>query len=267
MILREKAEALKKLQKNLPPFVIAFSGGVDSGLLAAAAVRAGHERVLAVTLRPPWVPEREYRDAASMAEFLNLDWHCIPMDFPEVLRDNPEDRCYLCKTSILRAIKDTAVKSGATVLVDGSNADDSNAHRPGKRALEEFGVISPLAECGFSKSDVRALAKEYGLPIWNKPAYSCLLTRFPHGRRVSRDQLSMVEKGEDFLINEGFPAVRLRSHDELARIEIPPEERDRFCTPERMDKVSRALKSLGYRYVSLDLEGYRCGKMDKADTE
>jgi pyridinium-3,5-biscarboxylic acid mononucleotide sulfurtransferase len=265
--LQDKAGCLHDLLRGLPDFVIAFSGGVDSGLLAAAAVRAGITPVKLITVRPPWVPEREYRDAAAAADALGAEWRCIPMAFSRELRRNPADRCYRCKKRILQILKKTALQSDVQILLDGSNADDSKTHRPGKKALREFGVRSPLEECGFTKTDVRKLAKEYGLAVWDKPAYSCLLTRIPHGEKVDEQMLSMIEKGEDFLIKEGFPAIRLRSHGDLARIEVPPEERELFCTASRMNRVSYRLKGLGYRYVSLDLEGYRCGKMDRTETE
>ncbi len=264
MNFRQKSEDLQQLLQELPEFAIAFSGGVDSGLLAAAAVRSGKTPLL-ITVRPPWVPEREYRDASATADFLGMVWHCIPMKMPDELKDNPDDRCYLCKKYILENIRNKAEENGIHTILDGSNADDSKDYRPGKKALHEFAVRSPLEECGFTKSEVRALAAQYSLAIWNKPAYSCLLTRFPHNTTIEGTVLSAVEKGEDILINEGFPEVRLRSHGNLARIEISPEDRTRFCTPERMDRINSSLKNIGFRYVSLDLEGYRCGKMDRTD--
>ncbi len=264
MSLKGKTESLQKLLKELPAFVIAFSGGVDSGLLAATAAKAGIQPLRLITVRPPWVPEREYRDAAATAASLGAEWNVIPTKFPKELIKNPENRCYRCKKRILTLIKKAACSAGASLILDGSNTDDSRAYRPGKKALKEFSVRSPLAECGFSKEDVRTLAKECELSVWNKPAYSCLLTRFPHNRIITAQMLTRVEKGEEFLIESGFPEVRLRSHEDLARIELTPEAREKFCTPEIMDTISHGLKEIGYRYVSLELEGYRSGNMDKA---
>lgn len=263
--LYEKRDCLLKALKNIGGCVIAFSGGVDSTLLLAAAVRVLGKRVEAVTVHTPYVPGRELRQSRELAASLGAELHVIEMDLPEELEQNPEQRCYLCKGRLFSRIEAHGHRSGKTVLLDGSNADDGKAHRPGMRALKEMGVRSPLAECGFTKKDVRDLARIWNLDVWSKPAYSCLLTRLPHGISVDNDLLRRVEGSEEFLIHEGFPSVRVRTHGDkgdIARIEIPPAEREKFCKIDRMDRVDEALRKMGYRYVTLDLAGYRSGSMD-----
>lgn len=261
----EKRDCLLKTLEDTGGCVIAFSGGVDSSLLLAAAVRVLGKKVEAVTVNTPYFPGWELKESRERAASLAAELHVIEMDLPEELEDNPEQRCYICKGRIFSRIEAHGRGRGKTVLMDGSNADDGKAYRPGMQALKEMGVRSPLAECGFTKSDVRELARIWNLDVWNKPAYSCLLTRLPHGTAVDTELLRRVEGAEEFLIHEGFPAVRVRTHGEhgdIARIEIPPGEREGFCQMERMDRVDEGLRGLGYRYVTLDLAGYKSGSMD-----
>lgn len=263
--LSEKRDCLLKTLEKTGGCVIAFSGGVDSSLLLAAAVRVLGKEVEAVTVNTPYFPGWELRESRELAASLGAELHVIEMDLPEELEENPEQRCYICKGRIFSRIEAHGHSRGKTVLMDGSNADDGKAYRPGMQALKEMGVRSPLAECGFTKNDVRELAKIWNLDVWNKPAYSCLLTRLPHGTGVDAELLRRVEGAEEFLIHEGFPAVRVRTHGDkgdIARIEIPPGEREEFCRIDRMDRVDGGLRKLGYRYVTLDLAGYRSGSMD-----
>ncbi|MFO7850221.1 MAG: ATP-dependent sacrificial sulfur transferase LarE [Spirochaetia bacterium] len=266
--LEEKRACLQKTLEEIGECVLAFSGGVDSTLLLAAAVRALGKRVEAVMVNTPYVPGWELEEAQKLARTLDAHLHIVEMDLPDTLKDNPERRCYLCKRQIFSRIEARA-KTGnkKKIIIDGSNADDGKAYRPGMQALREMGVRSPLAECGLTKGDIRELAKSWNLEVWNKPAYSCLLTRMPHGSAVYPEILALIEKAEEFLIGEGFPAVRVRTHGDsgagyIARIEVPPEDREHLCRPERMDKIDGALRRAGYRYVTLDLAGYRSGSMD-----
>ena len=264
--LDAKRACLEHTLKDLGKCVIAFSGGVDSSLLLAAAVRQLDERARAIVMHPPYVPARELEEARELADELGVQYEIIDMDMPGELGDNPERRCYLCKLKLFRKIGERARAAGIQAVLDGSNADDGQAYRPGMQALAEMGVRSPLAECGFTKADVRELSRSWGLPTWDKPAYSCLLTRLPHGSPVDIGLLERVETAERVLTEEGFPAVRVRTYrtgtGDLARIEVPPEQRKRFFSTGMMDRIDARLRETGYRYVTLDLAGYRSGSMD-----
>jgi uncharacterized protein len=272
MSFLEKEHCLIEKIRNLGACVVSFSGGVDSALLLAAAVRAlgGKPRngivrgnnVRAITVHPPYFPRSDLNEAVRVSSSLGVRLETVEMKFPEELRFNPEDRCFLCKKTIFALISEQA---NSTAILDGSNADDFRAYRPGIRALAEAGVSSPLAECGFSKQDVRALAKAWGLDVWDKPANPCLLTRFPHGTEITPILLDRVEGAETYLIDQGFHSVRVRDHGDIARIELPAEDLHRFCRnyqDKRSEEISAYLKALGYRYVCLDLYGYRSGNMD-----
>jgi uncharacterized protein len=274
---------IEKIRK-LGECVIAFSGGVDSALLLAAAVRAFNDKVLgekvgdgkasdgrtfsdqarggklrAITVHPPYFPKSDLEEAVRISSSLGVEIETVEMAFPEELRRNPENRCYLCKKRIFTLIGERA---GSAAVLDGSNADDLQAYRPGIRALAEAGISSPLAECGFTKEDVRALARAWGLDVWDKPANPCMLTRFPHGTEIFLTLLNRVERAETYLNDQGFLTVRVRDHGDLARIEIPAEDMLRFFQDSRREEIDSHLKKLGYRYVSMDLSGYRSGNMD-----
>lgn len=257
-----KLACLLNTLEQMDSCVVAFSGGVDSTVLLAAAVRALGRRAQAATVCTPYVPAWELDDARELAHTIGARHQVLEMEMPEELRDNPERRCYLCKRRILSRLKAHARDESLAVVIDGSNADDGTAYRPGMQALKEMEVRSPLAECGLSKSDVRQLARSWNLTVWNKPAYSCLLTRLPHDTEVDLDSLRRVEEAERFLMREGFAAVRVRTHGKIARIEVPPEDRERLCSFELMDRIDGTLRGLGYRHVTLDLAGYRSGSMD-----
>lgn len=255
----KKEHCLIEKIRGLGECVVAFSGGVDSALLLAAAVRALGGKVRTITVHPPYFPKSDIDEALRVSSSLGVKLETVEMGFPEELRLNPENRCYLCKKSIFALISE---RSGSAAVLDGSNADDLQAYRPGIRALAEAGISSPLAECGFSKKEIRALAKSWNLDVWDRPANPCLLTRFPHGTEISPSLLNRVEAAETYLIALGFPSVRVRDHGGLARIELPSEDLHRFCLDDRLEDVDSYLKTFGYRYVSMDLSGYRSGNMD-----
>jgi pyridinium-3,5-biscarboxylic acid mononucleotide sulfurtransferase len=263
--IEEKGRRLEDLLSSLGSSVLALSGGVDSGLLLSAAAEALGKDVQAVTVAAPYVPKAEREEARRLAETVGAELRVLQMELPKGLKDNPQRRCYLCKMELFTRIGEFARQSGAAVILEGSNADDLKAYRPGRKAIEELGVRSPLAELGITKQEVRELARRRGLAVWNKPAYSCLLTRLAHGSEVSAKLLQRVERAEELLRERGFAELRVRVHGEIARIEVGRDERGALCETETMDLIDEALKRLGFSYVTVDLGGYRSGSMDPID--
>jgi uncharacterized protein len=276
----KKLDQLLQTLGTLDSMVVALSGGVDSAVLLAAALHARGRlpasrlqsgaptpHIRAVTVRTPYVPNREREDALAIASFLGVEHHILDLPFPEELKNNPELRCYFCKKKIFSRILEYAelecAEEEAWTVLEGSNADDLHDYRPGMRALDELGIRSPLAEAGLAKEEVREIARSWGLPVWNKPSYSCLLTRFPHGSAVNEETLLVVDRAETVLREEGFGFVRVNSHGSLARIEVLAEERRHLCETGRMDRIDAMLRKLGYRHVTFDLGGYRRGSMDR----
>ena len=180
----------------------------------------------------------------------------------EELRHNPEDRCYICKSALFSGMKERCSREGIQVLCDGSNADDVGDFRPGMRALKELGIRSPLLEAGLSKGDIREISREWELPTWDKPPYACLLTRIPHGTEIRQEMLERIEKSEVVLIESGFPAVRVRHHGDVARIELPKSRFEEFIVGGYYSMVQEKLKGFGYSFVTLDLGGYKMGSMN-----
>lgn len=240
---------------------VAFSGGLDSTFLLAAAAVAVGERVLAVTAVSDYMPEAEIAEARELARGLGARHLLFEIPFPDALRLNPRNRCYLCKREIFRRIQEESRGQGIDHVVEGTNIDDLGEDRPGLRALKELGIRSPLVEAGFAKEEIRRRSKRLGLPTWDKPAYACLMTRLPFDAPVTREALARVEKAESFLRERGFRALRVRSHGGLARIEVAREERSRLFDEDLLDSVAAELKALGFLYVTFDLQGYRTGSM------
>jgi uncharacterized protein len=262
-----KLEAkLRKLEDTLAKMgsvLIAYSGGADSTLLLKVALDVLGENVLATTARAPILPSLELAAAEEMAHRLEARHLFIEtgvLDDPD-FSSNPPDRCYICKRALFSRLRELASEHGLNQVIEGSNQDDLSEYRPGLRAVREFGVKSPLVEAGFTKAEIRSLSREMSLPTWNKPAQTCLATRFPYGERLTAEKLKRVEKAEGFLHSLNFRQVRVRDHGVLARIEVPGEDMARLL--ELASQVVERLKELGYTYIALDLEGHRTGSMDE----
>lgn len=245
--------------------LVAYSGGVDSAYLAWAANRARPGQVLCVTADSPSYPRRHRDIAEAIARQFHLPHefvHTSELDRPEY-RANPSNRCYHCKTELYEHLAQLAHDRGFSVIVDGSNADDRGDYRPGRQAAREFGVRSPLDEADLTKSEIRALAREAGLPIWDEPASACLSSRIPYQSEVTEAKLAIIEQAEEVVRALGFRVFRVRHHDTLARLEIGREEMARALEPAINQALVTGLKAVGYKYVSLDLQGYRTGSLNE----
>jgi pyridinium-3,5-biscarboxylic acid mononucleotide sulfurtransferase len=266
MILQaQKKEKLLSHFKRYKNVLVAFSGGVDSALILSVAVSAlGPENVLAATARSESLPERELKLAQDFAQDLGVPYSIIrtqETSSPDYLQ-NTIQRCYHCKSELYDKLTDLAKEKGIGTIVNGVNADDLGDYRPGIAAGREANVKSPLAEEGFTKADVRALALEMGLSNWDKPAMACLSSRIPFGTPITIEKLSMVERAEDVLIALGYPQMRVRHHGEVARIELPSEDIARFFSSTAAEKTQKAFQEIGFRFTSVDIEGFRSGKMN-----
>jgi len=262
-LIPSKLLKLDEILSSLDRVAVAFSGGVDSAFLLHCAHKRLGDRAVAVTVETPLVPSDEIEAARSFATAENIEYVIIPVDIFQnsAVISNPPDRCYHCKLDIFRAILDFAAARGIFHVIEGSNSDDRNDYRPGMRALEELGVRSPLMEAGFTKDEIRRAARDRGLSAWNRPAGPCLATRLPHGTAITREALDAIDRAERYLRGLGFSEVRVRHHGDLARIEVPRQERAHLC--DRSDEIAARLKSHGFRYITLDIEGYRRGSMNR----
>ncbi|MDR2370837.1 MAG: ATP-dependent sacrificial sulfur transferase LarE [Treponema sp.] len=263
--LDQKYSRLLEIIASRGRAAVAFSGGVDSSFLCHAAAAALGKNALAITVVSPMLPASEMECAAAVAKQVGIEHVLVEEhDIDGVVAENPRDRCYHCKKIEFGHILDAAKKRGINAVFDGSNTDDPGDYRPGLRALEELRIISPLREAGLDKKEIRALSRRFNLPTWDKPAFACLASRIPYGEAINREKLSRIEKAEDALRSFGFRQFRVRSHGDTARIEVAPEERRRFFDEKILDDISRALKAAGFLYVSMELEGYVMGSMNRA---
>lgn len=267
----EKAANLLELMKEYTreDAAVAFSGGADSALVLKLAVLSGGKqgsRIHAITADTELHPAADTAFAAEAAREAGAIHHVLSVRELEQagIRDNPKDRCYRCKKYLFGQIKSLAGELGAGIILEGTNADDLLAYRPGLKAVRELQVKSPLLEAGLTKAEVRKLARQYGIISADRPSAPCLATRFPYGDRLTEEKLNLVEQGEAFLKALGLYNVRLRIHGSIARIETDPESMEIFL--EKREEIVSRLKKLGYAYLTLDLEGFRSGSMDEGKT-
>ena len=263
--LNAKWDSLIKELKSYKSVAVAFSAGVDSTFLLAAARKALGENVIAITGRFDTSPTREKDESSAYCESIGIKHVILDLDQMSIpgFKENTPDRCYICKKALFSEFRNTALKMGIDTLAEGTNADDDNDYRPGMRAIAELGVKSPLKKCGFTKQEIRQLSKELGLPTWNKPSLACLATRFPYGQEITPEKLRTIDTAEQMLIDSGFFNVRVRAHRELARIEVDPAEFDKVINKKITDNIVRYLKENGFKYITLDLEGYSLGSMNR----
>ncbi len=260
----DKERSLGAALCALDSVVVAYSGGVDSAYLAWAAHRALGDRAVAVTADSPSYPERHRHLAVQIARQLGLRHEIIrtgEVERPEY-RANPANRCYYCKHELYTHLTRIAAARRA-VVVDGNNADDRGDYRPGRQAAREFDVRSPLDEVNLRKDEIRLLARRAGLPAWDEPASACLSSRIPYHSEVTEDKLRMIEQAEQALRSLGFRVCRVRHHDELARVELGVDEMPRALEPATRTAIVRELKAIGYRHVTVDLQGYRTGSLNE----
>ncbi|MDD2539703.1 MAG: ATP-dependent sacrificial sulfur transferase LarE [Desulfuromonadaceae bacterium] len=263
-VLSDKREKLHTILADIGGCVIGFSGGVDSALLFAVATAVLGSRVLAVTAMSQTFPARELQEARELAEQIGGRHLVIisdELDIPE-FRDNPRNRCYYCKKELFGKLRAIADQESLGYVLDGTNVDDADDHRPGRIAAEEFRVRSPLEEAGFTKQDIRDLSREMGLPTWDKPALACLSSRFPYGTSITPERISQVGLAEELLRELGFQTLRVRYHGSVARIELGEQEFGQATGILRTEIVAR-VKTAGFTYVALDLQGYRTGAMNE----
>jgi len=258
---------LKNSMSECKKALVAFSGGVDSTLLLRCAVDVlGKANVVAATAVSVTYPEWQLEDAVRTAG--SLDVKHIKFETDELnisgFRQNPPDRCYHCKKELYLKLIDIAEEEKCDVVFDGSNSDDTSDYRPGLKALKELGIRSPLMETGLTKSEIRVISKDLGLPTWDKPSFACLSSRFPYGSEITEEALSMVDSAENFLRDLGINQLRVRHYGDLARIEVNADDIGMLLTGKVREKIVNALKKIGYHYVCLDLEGYRTGSMNEA---
>jgi len=246
--------------------VVAFSGGVDSTLLLRVAQMVLDKKVLAVTALSETTPRHEMGDAKRLAAEFGVSHLIIESDemkYPEFVK-NPEDKCYICKKSRFSAIIHIAAERGFSLVADGSNVDDQSDYRPGMRAVRELGVRSPLLEAGLSKADIRALSRDLGLSTWNKPSYPCLATRLPYGTPITAERLRQVDAAEEFIRSKSISRqVRVRHYGDTARIEVAEEDVAKLLDSEVRTQVVSFFKNLGFKFVTLDLQGYRMGSLNR----
>jgi pyridinium-3,5-biscarboxylic acid mononucleotide sulfurtransferase len=261
-MLQDKVKKLDSILKDLKSFVIAFSGGVDSTFLLYRASQLWRVKYSAVTIRTIYIPKREIDEAASFCKTHGIEHTILDISFPEEIRYNTTDRCYLCKTKLFTEVKKFADKNKFNYIVDGTNEDDNGDFRPGLRALTELGIRSPLMESGLTKNEIRELSKKAGLPTWDKPAYACLLSRIPYDTIITEKDLRMVEEAEQFLFEKGYFGTRVRLHGDIARIECMPGYLGKMVQDPDREHIIDNLRKIGFRYISLDLEGYRTGSLN-----
>ncbi len=261
----DKLEKLRAILAEAGSAVIALSGGTDSTFLVNIAAGVPGLRVMAVTVSTPYMFSSEVDDAGQFCSKAGVVHRILGMEIPVSVLSNPPDRCYLCKTEVMKVVTDSARSGGYAFVFDGTNADDLKEYRPGLKALREAGVRSPLAEAKLTKTEIRVYAREAGLEVSDKPSNACLLTRFPHDTVINTGDLRRTEAAEHLVTAAGFPGARVRVHSDLVRIELSAGQFERIAITETRMKLSEAIRALGFKYVTIDAEGYRTGSMNKTE--
>lgn len=263
MDTKDKQRLVEEKIADRNSLIVSYSGGVDSGLLAALVHQVLGNKARCIILDSPVVPRKALKEALETAERIGIACEVVP--FPildhEEFRKNPTDRCYYCKKVSSLLLKKRARETGYACIVDGVNCSDLGEHRPGLIACAEEGIVHPFVEAGISKADIREIARNAGLDFWKKPSAACIASRIPYGEEITEEKLRMIEDAEEFLHRRGFTQVRVRIHQNVARIEVVPDEMQRLF--EIRDEVVHALKSVGFSYITLDLQGFRSGSMDE----
>jgi uncharacterized protein len=260
-----KERRLGEILRELESVVVGFSGGVDSAYLAYMANRVLGDKALCVTAISPSYPAFQRKETAEFASRFQLRHLEIPTDEVEDprYRENSPDRCYFCKSELFSRLRALARRRGFRAVADGSNRDDRSDYRPGRRAAREYRVCSPLSDAEMHKVEIRELSRRAGLPTWNKPALPCLSSRFPYGTAITPEKLSAVERGEEILRHFGFRVFRVRHHESLVRLEFSPEELPRALDMGMAALLTKEFKALGFKFITLDLEGYRSGALNE----
>lgn len=263
--MSDKQEELEKLLESYKRVAVAFSSGVDSTYLLKMAQKVLGENVMAVTASSCSFPKRELEEAKTFCRENGIRHIVVESEELDIdgFRQNPKNRCYLCKHELFEKILSIAKENGIETVVEASNTDDDGDYRPGLVAVKELGIESPLRRVGLSKKEIREYSKELGLPTWNKQSFACLSSRFVYGETISEEKLAMVDQAEQLLLDMGFHQLRVRIHDKLARIEVQPSEFEKIMQEENRTKIFHKLKQYGFTYVTLDLQGYRTGSMNE----